>query len=531
MYTQWNNNLNNTTKSESISKHENFYLMKDKIIYKFKIEQIDNELKIKCKNYSILMNNNDLSILTKSIFNIIDDAYQFIVDIFDDNKVIIKEVVKDKTITIYLKIYIFNKQKDVELVLTYNNNNDKDKEKDINNYNLIELCNEIKKIKDEINILKKEIDEIKSNNQKIQENQENNLLHSQILSKKIIEKFRNEESINPKYISFCNDLVYDSYSRYCSDNTFCVFNSINKILYLIYSNNKNSIISYNIVDNIKMKEIQKAHDKKIINFKHFLDKKNNRDLIMSISAFDNNIKLWDLKNFDLLLDIKNINNSGWLNSACFLNDNDDIYICSSNGENGNPTIENLEPIKIFDLEGNKLKEIKYSKENTYFIDNYYDKKFSQNYIITGNMGFVKSYNYENNNVYHKYTKEDKKIHYSINIYNDKGVIKLIESSCDGNIRIWNFHLGEFLKRIKLNQLYLFGICLLNNEYLFVGCDDNTIKIIDLNNFKIINILKGHQSYVLSVKIISHPLYGDCLISQGMFDCPIKLWVQKSDFFD
>ena len=347
----------------------------------------------------------------------------------------------------------------------------------------------------------------------------------------MIEKFRNEESINPKYISFCNDLVYDSYARYCSDNTFCVFNSINNILYLIYSNNKNSIISYNIVDNIKMKEVQNAHDKIIINFRHCLDEKNNRDLIMSISAFDNNIKLWNLKNFDCLLNMKNVNNSGWLNSACFLNDNDNIYICSSNGENGNPTIENLEQIKIFDLNGNKLKEIKYSNDNIYLIDNYYDKKLCQNYLITGNNGYVKSYDYENNKIYHKYSNEDKRIHYSINIYTDKGIIKLIESSCDGNIRIWNFHWGEFLNKIKFNRIYIFGICLLKNEYLFVGCDDNTIKIIDLNNLKIINILKGHQSYVLSVKIITHPQYGDCLISQGMFDCPIKLWVQKSDFFD
>ena len=85
--------------------------MKDNIIYKFKIEQIDNEIKIKYKNYSIKINITDLSILTKSIFNIIDDAYEFIVDIFDDNKVIIKKVIKNKTITISLKfIFLINKK-------------------------------------------------------------------------------------------------------------------------------------------------------------------------------------------------------------------------------------------------------------------------------------------------------------------------------------------------------------------------------------------------------------------------------------
>ena len=39
----------------------------------------------------------------------------------------------------------------------------------------------------------------------------------------------------------------------------------------------------------------------------------------------------------------------------------------------------------------------------------------------------------------------------------------------------------------------------NNEYIFVGCNDKTIKLIELNNGKIINELRGHNDYVISIK--------------------------------
>ena len=64
----------------------------------------------------------------------------------------------------------------------------------------------------------------------------------------------------------------------------------------------------------------------------------------------------------------------------------------------------------------------------------------------------------------------------------------------------------------------------NNEYIFVGCDDKTIKIIELKNGKIINELKGHNNKVLSIKSIIHPKYGKCIISQGADDNSIKIWI-------
>ena len=49
------------------------------------------------------------------------------------------------------------------------------------------------------------------------------------------------------------------------------------------------------------------------------------------------------------------------------------------------------------------------------------------------------------------------------------MIKLIEYSRKGIIRIWKFYNGELLKKINVINKGLYGICLWNNDNLFVGC--------------------------------------------------------------
>ena len=129
-------------------------------------------------------------------------------------------------------------------------------------------------------------------------------------------------------------------------------------------------------------------------------------------------------------------------------------------------------------------------------------------------------------VYNKYIDNNKPIHIIVN--NKEKIIKLIESSIDGNIRIWNFHSGILLKNIKVNDNYaLRQICLLDDDYLYVGSDDSTIKLIDYKNGKMIEELKGHKNKVITVKKIIHPLYGKCLITQAAYQDSIRLWIIKN----
>ena len=105
-------------------------------------------------------------------------------------------------------------------------------------------------------------------------------------------------------------------------------------------------------------------------------------------------------------------------------------------------------------------------------------------------------------------------------------IKLIESSRKGIIRIWKFYNGELLKKINVINKGLYGICLWNNEYLYVGCEDSLIKILDINKGEILNYLIGHNNAVICLKKLIHPKYGEYLISQGYLNDGIKLWTKN-----
>ena len=358
--------------------------------------------------------------------------------------------------------------------------------------------------------------------------------------------------LNPKNFIFLSKLKADSYLNNDLDNSFIIFKSINDILYLIYANMNNSIVSYNLINIKKINEIKNCHLKKITNFRHHLDKINKRDLILSISARDYTLKVWNIYNFECIFNLNNIYDfqskiisHKLLYSACFLTDKKQNYIIISDCSDFIYSSESG-PIEIFDLNGKQIKEIKESiNYNTFFIDTYFDEKYSKNYIITGNCGFVESYDYNNNKIYQKYTHFNEPNKYN-NLYcyeslivstlgdnnNDKNILKLVVSCIDGFIKIWNFHSGEILETIKVFGVFLHGICLINNNYLAVGCGDKSIKTIDVNKKRVIKVLNCHKD-VYCIKNFIHPLYGICLISQGMTDYiyekndDIILWINKT----
>ena len=117
----------------------------------------------------------------------------------------------------------------------------------------------------------------------------------------------NEKQTNlndPRNIKAYLKLTDDSHSFFSFNNTFCVFNSIDNILYLVYSN-KLSIISYNLIEQKKMLEIKGASTDNyfITNLIHHLDIENQRDLLMSITSWGSNIKIWNVDNWECLCSI------------------------------------------------------------------------------------------------------------------------------------------------------------------------------------------------------------------------------------
>jgi len=216
--------------------------------------------------------------------------------------------------------------------------------------------------------IKKEIIKLKEENNKLKE--ENNKLSIEINKLK-----KYHEKNNPNNIKFLKDIVNDAYD-YCGlVNAFIVFKSINDILFLIYATKGKSFISYDLINNKKIKEIKNYHNCLITNFRHYFDKVNNRDLVISISAHDNNIRIWNANNWECLTNITDINKSGIIYSACFLNDNEKDFILTNNyNEKGE-----LEPIKIFDFTCKEIGKINNSNDSTLIIKIYYDEILSNKY--------------------------------------------------------------------------------------------------------------------------------------------------------
>ena len=323
-------------------------------------------------------------------------------------------------------------------------------------------------------------------------------------------------------ITLISNITKNVYLPKDIDNTFITFNSKNNILHLIYSIQLKSIISYNLNKFQIITEIKNPHENNYItNFRHFLDKKNYRDLVMSISYKNCNIKIWNNENWNCVLNLKNIYSNGIINSGCFISYLNEILICAGNNYWIKPDY-----IKIFDIDGKLIKNINNSKTNSYYIDCYYDKQFSDIYIISCCYEYVLSFNYIKNEEYHKYFESNSKYHTSCKILENEGIIKLIDSAGDGIIRIWNFHSGVLINKIYVTNLSLYGICLWENDKLFIGCSDNNIKLININNGNILKNIKGSNNWVCTVNVVNHEKYKNCLISQSIKDEQIKLWMIK-----
>lgn len=327
----------------------------------------------------------------------------------------------------------------------------------------------------------------------------------------------------PPNLKLYSEITKNSYGCFDLDNTFTAFKSVSEYLFLVYSTKSKSLICYDLIKFQLIIEIKYAHNIYITNVRHFLDKKNKRDLIISISDRDNNLKLWNVNNWECIIEISNVNNNGFLCSACLLNEKDNIYIISSNCNMHGET----EKIKVFDLEKNIIKEINDSDEKIYFIDSYYDKQNDKLYLLTGNMNYIKSYDYIQNNLFNRYFENESGVHISIITNFQNNLLTLIESCSHGFIRIWNFQSAELLNKIKVDNDWIFGICLWDENYALVACKCKKIKLINLSKGIIENVLDGHNSGIFTIKKIIHPYLGECILSQGYENDQIKLWI-KSD---
>ena len=328
-------------------------------------------------------------------------------------------------------------------------------------------------------------------------------------------------------IKYTFNIINDSYVKGILNNTFIIFKTFNDLSYIVYSSKYALINCYDIDNFQKVCEIKEEIDnsKKYVNFNHFLDKRNKRDLVMSIYCVCDSLKLWNANNWECLIIINNINNDLSLGCCCFLEDKikdeekESIYIITSCRDNKNGS----EPIKVYDLEGKKINEINNSKNVAMYIETFYDDKINKNYIFSCGMNCVKSYDFKEKDIYQQYSdKKDNELYNHAIIYKSKNIIILIASCFDGSIRLWDFHLNILLNKYNVSSTMIFECCIWKDEYLFVG-GNNKLCLINLKNDKI-KFFPEHKNPIIGVKKFKHKQYGNCLISQGKNYDRIILWV-------
>ena len=297
---------------------------------------------------------------------------------------------------------------------------------------------------------------------------------------------------------------------YTIDNTFILVNlPNNNNYYIIYTSNENrgeySILCQNINSNEKIKIGE--HDEKIAGFRSIYDEKNKRILLMSLSGKDNNVKLWETKDFkswNQLLDLKNVNEKTEILSGCFINYKNNIYLLTSGKNQGN----DKEPIKVYDLEGNEIEDKKIPiKSNVNFIDTFYHKKRDKYYILLGCGKTCKYYNYEDHQDYQSFYDFAQGYVKSVVIDENRDIIIALGFE-NRTIMGWEFKSKGALK-FKIYLLYKdidsigSSLCLWNNQYLLVGLGNN-IGIIDLSPLdkNVDKKEENGESEVKVVKIIS-----------------------------
>ena len=173
-----------------ISKNEEELLIKKEYITKYNsdiikiiIGKTKDNIIIKSNYYELKFNKDYLSLLTNTLFKTLDESFEFIENIFNENKYKIKEISSENikliitTFNIYTSFGINRIEKDIELILLENFENKNILIKELfNKYikiekEIYEMKNDNKLIKEENdklkkdnNILKKEIEIIKNNN-------------------------------------------------------------------------------------------------------------------------------------------------------------------------------------------------------------------------------------------------------------------------------------------------------------------------------------------------------------------------------
>ena len=463
-------------KENDLLKKENENLKKDNNIYKEKLSKANlTEEKLKKSNQE----NNNLKVELQKLKN--------------EVKKFNEENNKNKK-----NVDIENVDNIPKKTQTYNELKSNDSFEEQKKRNSIEVVNKENK-KNEINM----------------SNTKNNIINNN--------KTASFQSKSPINLKVSKTLTNSSYIEYTLDNAFDAFTTLSGNVLLVYATKFKSIECFDIVKQKFIKTLLNAHTSLILIIKYYCPKFMKKEIILSSSnAPDYCVKIWDIKNWTCILNFNKIYDKGNMLAVCLQFDEfqKESYIFTSN---------DFGPIKIWGFNGKFIKNINKSENNeTYFLDTYYDDLLLKYFLICGEMKCCKSYELNTHQLFRTYLDNTSCAEHTSAFINKNGnTVELVECEFYGYIRIWNFRSGDLIKKIEVcKRIPLVSMCLWNKNYLLASCVDYTIKLIDFKNYAFIKSFNGHNNEVSTIKKIMHPTYGECLISQGLANEQIKMWINS-----
>ena len=383
------------------------------------------------------------------------------------------------------------------------------------------------KLQDEqIADLKKAVKELKKSNEEMKQYLQNEETESKRRHQKAREQLINYQDMKYEETSIVEDEkikfefkkdITSNAPTYCSaTQMFCAFKSLKGDSLSAWVTKDNTIELYDLEKDALIKSVKDAHTKDIHSCRHFIDIKNNQDLLITCS-YDKSIRVWDIEKLEKpLIDIQNAHSNGFIFTSCILSHEKmpENYIISGADD---------ESIKIFDFTGKFLdKNVKVS-DYVNLLDVYYYKREKKFCIINANSHDIRIYNFDDLKIYKTYIEKNSSSHSHVIIYEDEkeDKVHLIDSDMKGFIHIWDFDTEECLKTIFL-QTIINGICFWNEQYIACTGRDKKIKIVDIKEAKIVRLITGHEKETISVQKVNIPKYGDCLVSHGK-DGLLKVW--------
>ena len=299
------------------------------------------------------------------------------------------------------------------------------------------------------------------------------------------------------------------------ENTFTSF-LYNDTPYLVFATKEKSLISYNLNHLSVNAEIKNAHEEDISKIQSY-QKSNNIIYITSICSRRNNVKIWNFKNWECIFDFSQKHIIGSMFSALYLMKDDKDYVITSSSNDS-------EYIRLHDFNGKEIFTFDDSQGKVLTLDYFIDK--NKYYIIAGFCGFVKSFDFGENKLYHKYAESKfTDWHSSLKINSSDNIIKLIDSCWEDNyLRIWDFHKGILLSKFKIGGETIRTICQADENHYYIGCRDHLIKLVDIKNGKVLKSFCIHKDWVVTIRKIKTLKFGECFASQGLTDKEIiKIW--------